>query len=76
MNARVSVSFDIEFNEIGNVTSALRPSMEQIVYFSSADRSNRDDKWFIVHRTSHVCCTHPVKVTLYSRSAWLLASCL
>ena len=28
------------------------------VYFSSAERSDRDDKCFLVHRTSCVCCTH------------------
>ena len=45
------------------------------VYFSSAERSDRDNKCFIVHHTSCACCNLiQENVVLYSRLVWPLAS--
>ena len=44
------------------------------VYFSSAERSDIDEKCFLVHHISCVCCTHPRNVAHYSRLAWPLTS--
>ena len=44
------------------------------VYFSSAERSDIDEKCFLVHHISCVYCTHPRNVAHYSRLVWPLTS--